>query len=205
MEGIRQRGLVLASVLLLHVAIAYWLIGFRIAPHSTQDSGATPLLVTFIRRPGNSMQEGVRRDPLPVTMPRRPPKLMMTNASSEGSAAHITRPVEPLPKRASPKAPLPATLDLHVREDERFQRISAVPPGLHREPERYTALVRTRFARAWVPQGNALRSAGWRNPVLGLALGAFGGPPVHCSEVERRLRKPNCLNEDADTQSESVQ
>ncbi|WP_133478326.1 hypothetical protein [Cognatilysobacter segetis] len=51
----------------------------------------------------------------------------------------------------------------------------------------------TRFAQAWVPEGDALRQASFRSAAVGVAAAAFGGPPRRCKEVERRLRKANCL------------
>lgn len=57
---------------------------------------------------------------------------------------------------------------------------------------------RTRFARAWVPAGTAIDQARFRSPALDAALGLFGAPPRRCSEVERRLRLPDCLALDAD-------
>lgn len=51
----------------------------------------------------------------------------------------------------------------------------------------------TRFARAWVPDGNAMEQAAFRSPAVAVAMGLFGGPPKKCTEVERRLRVANCL------------
>jgi len=59
------------------------------------------------------------------------------------------------------------------------------PPALEVE--------RTRFATAWVPEGDALRQASFHSAAVGVLTGAFGGPPRRCSEIERRLRKPDCL------------
>ncbi|WP_155914161.1 hypothetical protein [Lysobacter sp. HA18] len=57
---------------------------------------------------------------------------------------------------------------------------------------------RTRFADAWQGGGTLLDEARARSGVVRIATSLFGGPPRHCNEVERRLRKPNCLPEPED-------
>ena len=91
-------------------------------------------------------------------------------------------------------------LDLSVRLPPVDPRATATAPEdrpwLHRD--RALDPRTTRFERSWVRAGNALEQAGFRSAAVGVALGAFGGPPKRCTEVERRLREINCLPLDAD-------
>ncbi|HZX79990.1 MAG TPA: hypothetical protein VFE72_03430 [Lysobacter sp.] len=95
------------------------------------------------------------------------------SATASAGPASPTRPLDL-------RLPAPPATDAFARRDP-FER---APPIDART---------TRFEKAWVPAGDALRQAGFRSRAVGVALGLFGGPPVRCSEVDRRLRKPGCL------------
>lgn len=105
-------------------------------------------------------------------------------ASMDASTSHVSA-------VSAAGVDVPPHRDLHVHPNvallpvrtEPFQRTPALEPQT------------TRFEAAWAPQADALQTASWRHPVLGVALHAFGGPPRHCTEVERRLLGPNCLPE----------
>ncbi|MFZ5656858.1 MAG: hypothetical protein ACOY37_07365 [Pseudomonadota bacterium] len=110
-----------------------------------------------------------------------------TTASSDAGDAGAARSVAPAASAIEgPHAPRPLDLSL--------------PPAAHEARTRraferaFSIDVRpTRFERHWVPDGNALEQASFRSPVVAAALGLFGGPPRRCSEVERRLRRADCL------------
>lgn len=87
-------------------------------------------------------------------------------------------------------------LDLSVRErPDPFP--AAVHSGAFARPPPLDART-TRFEQAWIPAGTAVDQARFRSQAVRLALGLFGGPPRRCDEVERRLRRVDCLPADED-------
>ncbi|GAB1596135.1 hypothetical protein [Lysobacter claricitrinus] len=89
----------------------------------------------------------------------------------------------------------PAPLDLRIPEPPTFPDHFATRE--HRTDPSINVRT-TRFADAWRGGGTLLDEARARSGIVRIATSLFGGPPRHCSEVERRLRKPDCLPEPAD-------
>lgn len=141
--------------------------------------------------------EFIRRTTAPQTATRDTPRLPVgaavarTAAVASKSAASTSKDA-PADARNQSSSTGPAALDLHVREPSssstRFDSrdVFTRSPGVDAR--------RTRFEHAWAPSGNVLEQARFRSKAAGVALGLFGGPPRKCSEVERRLRKPDCIS-----------
>lgn len=179
--------IVAAGVLLLHLLAVRALIGsapatwLRPQPSSSEQRSID---VTFISRPRIVPDED-------ATIHRSPQELIEAQARGAGSGV-----AAPRRSTAGPDAieTTPA-LDLRVQEAPMPLPASRDPPFEWRiaiEPRR------TRFADTWVPEGDAIAQARFRSKVVGAALGLFGGPSRRCSEVEHRLRQPDCLPPDHD-------
>lgn len=90
----------------------------------------------------------------------------------------------------------PAELDLSVRDPLGSSQAGQRDAWLDRPPALDPGT--TRFASAWAPDGTALEHARFPSKAVDIALGLFGGPPRTCNEVDRRLRKPDCISQDAE-------
>jgi hypothetical protein len=174
----------LAATLLAHV-----LIVALITPMRSRGPASAPdevLPVEFVPR-----RERVSSAPVKAAEPRR-----SKEPTLDGDEAETSRTRVPL-GHANASAPLPSTnasetrqpLDLTVHDPTAHPTTPrdafARPAPLESKP--------TRFAQAWVPDGTAIEQTRFRSPAAAVALGLFGGPPRRCTEVERRLRMPDCL------------
>ncbi len=141
--------------------------------------------------------EFIRRTTAPQTATRDTPRLPVgatvarTVAVVPKSAASPLRDT-PADARDDSSSTGPAALDLHVRERSSSSTRVDTRDVFERRPG--VDARRTRFEHAWAPSGNVLEQARFRSKAAGVALGLFGGPPRKCTEVERRLRKPDCIS-----------
>ncbi|HEY4583087.1 MAG TPA: hypothetical protein VIG88_09510 [Lysobacter sp.] len=164
-----------AVVALVHALIGVWLARPVTSPRAPADDDVA-LQVEYIRRTAVEKRvAGGRR------------------SGSDHRPAHA-RAVAGAPAPMSPRAesadPLAGVRDLDLRLPE-----APVVTTRRDHFERRAPLDAntTRFERAWVPAGDALVQARFRSKAVGTALGLFGGPSRRCSEVERRVRRPDCL------------
>lgn len=175
-------------------AATWWLlrISFEGGDEAVDAANETPLQIEFLTRPiaPRAQLPLATRDVQPKrarlaatavfageATPSRSPRSQLAGTSApHGGNAELTDAVSP-------------SLDLHVHPDTVVIPRRTGPLDRARKLDPRT----TRFEAAWAPQTDALQTAGWRHPMLNVALHAFGGPPRHCSEVERRLLKPDCL------------
>lgn len=179
----RERVVAWGIVALVHLAIGEWLLHWRTAGDSIVIDEA--LQVEFVVRRASARAvpdfKGVRRQ-----RAERVGRAQVVQAPRD--AAGPSRPALDATAQHEVDPGDARTLDLRVPEGE--------PPPVVLDPlQRAPALefTDTRFSHAWVPAGNALQQAGFRSRAVGVALAAFGGPPRRCTEIERRLRRPNCL------------
>lgn len=178
----RDRALALGVALLVEAAALAWFASLKLDGRADVRSGADGLQVVFVRRIASSREAVASKASGPLR--RRPTAVPLgvgANARKAPGGAGMS--VEPV---AAPPRPL----DLHVPESA-LSPPAARADAFDRPPALETRT--TRFERAWMPAGNALEQASFRSAVVRGALGLFGGPPRRCSEVERRLRKINCL------------
>lgn len=174
-------GVVLAHVLLVHALIA-WRPSAGRAGATAETSDAID--VVFVSRRSRMAVPAADGAPPAEAGNRRAGRRTFTATPGDRERAAGVAVLEHAPLGAR------APLDLTVPVPQ-----SPTPTGADDWLERPAALDsrKTRFDRAWVRDGTALEQAGQRSRVVGALLGAFGGPPRRCTEVERRLRGINCL------------
>ena len=166
-------------VLAVQAMTAAWLV--RLHPPIDTGDEADALIIEFVRRPE------VHASAARAVSPRAHVAHEQAAREIPGRRRRVAdvpeRNAEPEPEAA--KAPLdlniPVQDSLPARNRDAFDRASPIEPR------------RTRFDAVWVPDADALRQAAFRSPAVGVVTDLFGGPPRRCSEVERRLRKANCL------------
>ncbi|TZF89842.1 hypothetical protein [Cognatilysobacter lacus] len=181
----RRESAVVWSIVFLLQAALVWLV-LRIPAPLGIAAPDDALVVEFIARSVATIEHSTTR------RERRPAR----RGLAYGVSARLDRATRVAPgapdAHVSPDAGVAADAPLDLRLPP-----GAVPvPRLRRDSFARAAPIEaqpTRFATAWVPEGNALRQASFHHVIVAGALIAFGGPPRHCSEVERRLRKANCL------------
>lgn len=185
--GDRDGTIALVLTIAVNAALAFAILQLR--PGKPAAPAADDAIrIEFITRPRAARPEQDRAlAPEPArasSSTAQPPRWMRTRRAAG----------DDVDTSLSPKHDAPA-LDLHVREH---------PPAPLFQPRDAFArrpvidARRTRFQHAWAPAGNVLDQARFRSKSAAVVLGLFGGPPRRCSEVERRLRKPDCLPASAD-------
>lgn len=179
----RDRAVAWAAVVALQGLVAVWLLRDGVPPDDQMQaddalqiefiSRSTPTMVTAVapasRTHSRETSATHRAAGIPVDVSRRRPQAQRQAVDDAVGAA-------------------PATFDLRVPE--------AAVVVAHADPlQRRAALDHraTRFESSWAPSGNVLDAAAFRSRAAALALHAFGGPPRHCDEIERRRRVANCL------------
>lgn len=183
--NLQERALAWSGVLLVHAAM-FAALARMPPPYVGAGDADAAIDVEFIPRalPSPLRMPGV--EPARIERATHPPVHAMT-ASPDGTDAGAPVPVAPAStavEDGSAARPLDLSLPpaTHARRTlHAFDR----PIVIEARP--------TRFERHWVPDGNALEQASFRSPAVAAALGLFGGPPRRCSEVERRLRRADCL------------
>lgn len=185
---VRDTGFAWMVVLLVHASIATWLLRLQ-WPVAVSRGEDEALQVEFIHRPrlAPASRAGAtaarprvaRAAPLRPERSARSSLVVEAPPSTAGANASRNGLEPPRAGRALdlrlPDAPVPAATP------DPFERKALMEPR------------GTRFERVWAPAGNALDQARFRSKLVGGALGLFGGPPRRCGEIERRLRKPDCL------------
>lgn len=174
-------GVVLAHVLLVHALIA-WRPSAGRAGATAETSDAID--VVFVSRRSRVAVPAAAVVRSAEAGSHRTSRRTFTTTPGDRERAAGVAVREHAPARA--RAPLDLTLRVPQSSpssgaDDWLERRAALDSG------------KTRFDGAWVRDGTALEQAGQRSRVVGALLGAFGGPPRRCTEVERRLRGINCL------------
>ena len=192
-EGRRESVVALLVVVTVHATVAAWLAGWRVrqAPAHAKTHAEDALLVEFVVRAEHS--NVVTRTPAASHARPRPASPAQDDPAMHGltdDAASLSRHGADAQEHTAS-----AALDLQLPQ------LPVSAPVVERgasEPSSDLPGRPTRFERQWVQDGNALDAASWRSPVVRAALGLFGGPPRKCDEVERRLRRPDCLPDEED-------
>ena len=190
----RERFIALAVALAVQVISIGALSRVPGMPTSRHPVVDEALQVVFLRRP--SVPATASREP--ASSPRVVPRARSGGPASDrlqrpDDSADIAPDTVPATTGARAVVAGMAPLDLRVPE-------VAPPPFAESRRDAFGRprmdARTTRFARDWRDGGTVLDAAKRRSPVAAFALSLFGGPPRHCDEVERRLRKPYCLPED---------
>ena len=182
-----------ATVIALHAVVFAWLTRAPVfSPGSNTDDDA--LRVEFIVRPAERPSlRGQGRDVATQRTARRPRDLVTAGTDAPPTVASIRARAQPFANAAAA-----ATDGARNRLD---LRVPEGPVRIAKDPFAREAAIEvrgTRFERAWAPDGDVLVQARFRSRAARIALGLFGGPPRRCDEVDRRLRKPDCLALSAD-------
>ena len=167
------------AVLVVQVITAAWLARLHLPIDAGNEADA--LIIEFVRRPE------VHAAPARGVLPRAHVEREAAGREVPGSRRYES---EVSDRKAQPQpAASNAPLDLHVPVQD------PLPAPNRAAFERASPIETrgTRFDAVWAPDADALRQAAFRSPAVGVVTGLFGGPPRRCSEVERRLRKANCL------------
>lgn len=190
-EHRRERGIALLAVIAVHVGIGSWLGSWRLvdASHAQRDDMSDALIVEFVVRQ-RTPPTATRRSALQVHSD--PP--LRANRPASGAGAD-TKPSADGSEGIRTEPAGGTTLDLRLPA---ASVTLGTAPGQVVEREVRLPGRSTRFERQWAPSGDVIEAASWRSPVIRTALGLFGGPPKKCDEVERRLRRPDCLPDEAD-------
>lgn len=181
-----DRAIALAVVVLAEAVCIGGLLRWRIGPQRAPVHDEA-IVVEFIQRPARRPAAPGVRSTRGVPTPRRPRRIGLASAP----------PSVETPRANTADPPAARALDLQLPDSgTAVIRRFAPDPRFERRPARTGAS--TRFEAAWQGDGTVLDVARRRSVVLGAALSLFGPPPRHCDEVDRRLRKPDCLNEPDD-------
>ena len=167
-------------VAIVHTLIGIWLSRPVTATRASANDDVA-LQVEFIQRP-EAREQRQRRLVAALARTARGGRQARPNMAQAPIFADDERPAVARERAGA------ARMDLRPPETH--------APFQHRDPferEAPIAAHRTRFEQAWVPAGDALQQARFRSKAVGTALSLFGGPHRHCSEIERRLRRPDCL------------
>ena len=168
-------------VAIVHTLVGVWLARPVTTPRASADDDVA-LQIEFIQRP-EAREQRQRRLVEVLTRTQHGGRQSRRSAAQAPASADGEHPAV-----AGQRAAESAVIDLRPPEPH--------APFQPRDPFERRAPIdarRTRFEQAWVPAGDALQQARFRSKAVGTALGLFGGPPRHCSEIERRLRRPDCL------------
>lgn len=185
-----ERAIAWSVVVLVHAAIVATLVRMPLPGHASTSDAA--LTIEFIER----------RRPAATPAPEEDtPRIARDGGRSTAAKPRVGQVANTMTHSdgASPHDGPAATTT--VADDQTVRPLDLHVPGVDIVPPRGRGLDRapsleprpTRFSRAWMPEGDALEQASFRSPAVRAALALFGGPPRRCSEVERRLRRPDCL------------
>ncbi|AXK71732.1 hypothetical protein DWG18_05110 [Lysobacter sp. TY2-98] len=178
-RGNADAAIALVATIVLQIALGFAVLQLR--PQVTVAVDDDAIRIEFLARPKHRVA---------------PEDAVIARAPGASAGSKVTRLMDRVAVGIAPRAemaapvPEPHALDLHVQDPASAPRFE--PREVFARRPALDARV-TRFERAWAPPGTVLEQARFRSKALGAALGLFGGPARHCTEVERRLRKPDCL------------
>ncbi|MGY3264939.1 hypothetical protein [Lysobacter sp. HA35] len=190
MERTERRDRLVALVLAALAQLAFVVMLLRLVPmanvRATKDDA---LVVEYLPR----------KERVPIAREVASDEIASFVTARHRHAAQVTVEFDarrvPAARDSEKGATVAAPLDLRVPEPPPVTDHFATREKLRAPP---IDARRTRFADSWQGGGTLLDEARARSGVVRIATSLFGGPPRHCSEVERRLRKPNCLPEPED-------
>lgn len=187
-------------VLLLHVACSAWLLNFdpgRRVPVARRALPEEAIQVVYLARsaPPVASPAPVKNIAVRSRKDAGPEVVLASRAHRDAATAAIDGLLDTNPQ---PRLQLDLALPSRYTAIEIASRDALADRGVI---ERHTS----RFEKSWKPQGNLWTQLAWESKIAGTILSAFGGPPRRCTEVEKRLRKPDCLPDDYEQQHEAWQ
>ncbi|WP_462115667.1 hypothetical protein [Lysobacter xanthus] len=162
-----------------------WLAQLRPLRGRAVEVEDVPLQIEFVRRKRIVDVRIVAASAVPSLRASHLPRRIHATAGREAPRFEATAP-RPAPAERTAERPLDLTVpSLPERADAEPRAPFERTASRGHEP--------TRFDRAWMPAGTALEQGAFHSAVVRAPLALFGGPPRRCTEVERRLRRINCL------------
>jgi hypothetical protein len=181
---------VLLGVMAGHTLLLYLLINMKpakwVAAANSAVSGTPPESVTvleFITRPRKA---NINKAPEPAPKNR--------TAASNGMQVEF-RAKDPSASVSETNASTPDTdiAPLILSLPEPDYDFSPPPRDLLAKPRNPLETQKTRFSKAWKPDGNVVDSLKWKSKTVNAVLGLFGGNRKICTEEDQRNLNPECV------------
>lgn len=181
---------VLLGVLAGHALLLYLLIHMKpakwVAAANSAVSGKAPESVTvleFITRPRRA---SINKTPEPAPKNRAAePNGMQAEFRAKGPSAAV--------EQTNASAPDAGVAPLILSLPEPDYDFSPPPRDLLAKPRNPLETEKTRFSKAWKPDGNAVESLKWKSKTVNAVLGLFGGNMKICTEEDQHNRNPACV------------